>query len=136
MNMAPFLRDYAGRRFRYGRTDCVLFLADFLVWMGRNRDPAEGVRGTYHDEASCVRVLRERGGLLRIVAAAAREMNLERVAPDEAPAGSVAVIRYTPPSGRETHFGAVRTPSGRWAVKATDGLLMLKSPRVVAAWKV
>lgn len=129
--MVNFLREYAGRKFQYGETDCALFLADWLAVCGYNQDPAEGIRGTYVDEYGCHRYLRENGGLLRIVARKARELRLERVDPASAPAGSVGVIRYA-----GTHFGAIRTHSGRWAIKCNDGIFCSNRHKVVAAWRV
>ena len=131
--MTPFLIDLAARRFAWGRTDCALVLADWLLATGRNRDPAEHLRGTYATEAECVAVLKANGGLLRLVARLAKDSLLDRVPPADAQAGSIAVIRHGDP---RRHFGAIRAPSGRWAVKCTDGLVMLRNPRVVAAWKV
>lgn len=134
--MEAFLRDLAGRPFRYGTTDCVLFLADWLLVCGRNRDIAEDYRGTYSDEDACFAILRAKGGLLRLVASYARELALEPVRPAIAPTGAIGVIRYQPEGDRERHLGAIRCPSGRWASKCTNGLLMVGAPRVAAAWKV
>lgn len=129
--MEAFLRDLAGRQFRYGECDCLLVLADWLVLTGRNRDPAEGYRGTYSDEAGYLAVLRPAGGLARFVRSMAAEMSLARVRPATAPTGAIGVVRH-----EAKHFGAIRCPSGRWAVKANDGMVFLKDPRVVAAWRV
>jgi hypothetical protein len=126
-----FLQRYASRRFQYGACDCCTFLADWILATGRNRDPAEGYRGTYNDEASCLAVLRAAGGLLRLVRYLAADFCLARVEPATAPCGAIAVVRH---QGR--HFGAIRTPSGRWAIKCNDGLVMLRDVRVVAAWEV
>lgn len=134
--MEAFLRDYAGRRFAYGTTDCVLFLADWLLVCGRNRDVAEDFRGTYTTEDACFALLRAHGGLLRIVARHARELALPPVWPASAPAGAIGVIRYRPEGETERHLGAIRCPSGRWASKCTHGLLMVGAPRVAAAWGV
>jgi hypothetical protein len=131
-----FLRDYAGRPFSYGTTDCVLFLADWLLICGRNRDVAEEYRGTYTDEDACFALLRAKGGLLRLVAREARELALRPVRPATAPCGAIGVIRYRPEGENERHLGAIRCPSGRWASKCTHGLLMVGAPRVAAAWEV
>jgi hypothetical protein len=125
------LRDLARRPFRYGQTDCVLVLADWLLICGRNRDPAEGYRGAYADEDGYRAILAPAGGLARFVRSMAAEMCLARVRACIAPEGAIGVVRH-----EGQHFGAIRTPSGRWAIKANDGLLMLRDARVVAAWEV
>jgi hypothetical protein len=129
--VVAFLRILAGRPFRYGQCDCILALADWLIFVGRNRDIAEDVRGTYSDEASCAAVLAARGGVLRVVATGAAEMGLARVRATEAPCGAIGVVRY-----QRKHYGAIKAPSGRWAVKCNDGVSVVQNPKVVAAWKV
>jgi hypothetical protein len=131
--MDTFLRDLASRPFRHGETDCALVLADWLIACGRNQDPAEHLRGIYATETECAAVLKASGGLLRLVARLAKGSLLERVAAEDAPPGSIAVLRFGDP---QRHYGALRAPSGRWAVKCTNGLLLLRNPRVIAAWKV
>ena len=136
MTLEAFLTSLAGRPFAWGRTDCCLVLADWLLACGRNRDVAEHLRGTYDDEAGCGAVLAAGGGVLRMVSRLAEEACLEEVEPSVAGPGAIAVVRYARAGERPRHFGAIRTPSGRWAIKATDGLLMIRDARVAAAWKV
>lgn len=132
-HVSCFLKDMARRPFVYGHTDCALFVADWMLSQGRNHDPAEDYRGTYDSEATCDRVLRSRGGLLRIFRSLAADLGLQRTVCPEP--GDVAVVRiYTSEGSR--HYGAVRTPSGRWAVKCTRGILILTSVKVVAAWRI
>jgi hypothetical protein len=126
-----FLRDLAGRPFRYGEVDCILALADWLLLTGRNRDPAEAYRGTYSDEDGYLAILRPAGGLARFVRSMAAEMCLARVRPATAECGAIAVVRH-----QGQHFGAIRCPSGRWAIKCNDGLVFARDIRVVAAWGV
>ena len=49
--------------FEWGVSDCCLFVADYLLELGANADPAEGVRGTYHDEAGAQAALDALGGM-------------------------------------------------------------------------
>jgi hypothetical protein len=136
MTLPTFLTTLAGRPFRWGRTDCCLVLADWLLASGRNRDVAEHLRGTYHDEVGCGAVLSAGGGVLRIGRRLADEACLERIDPRDAGPGAIAVVRHGRDGEAARHYGAIRTPSGRWAIKATDGLLMIRNPRVAAAWRV
>lgn len=134
--LTTFLIDLAGRPFVWGQLDCVLALADWVLASGRNRDPAEGFRGTYSTEDDCVAVLQAQGGVLRVVARSADDLCLERVDPAAAPPGSIAVVRYGRKGQRTHHYGAIRTPSGRWAIKLNDGLMFVSDVGVAAAWRV
>ncbi len=49
------------KTFRYGTHDCCLFAADLVKAM-TGWDPAESMRGTYHDQLGAWRVLRNFGG--------------------------------------------------------------------------
>ena len=134
--LATFLRDLAGRPFEYGRTDCGIVIADWLLATGRNRDAAEEVRGAYHDEESCAAFLKGQGGLARLVGRLLSDVGLERVSKAEAKPGDVGVVRFVASDGVDRHFGAIMAPSGRWAVKCNDGLVLLRAPKVVAVWGV
>lgn len=124
--LRAFLAELAARRFAFGRTDCALVLSD---WCERvtGQDPAGHLRGAYHDEASCAALLRAHGHLPRLVGRLARQAGARRI--DAPEPGDFAVIR------RDRWFGAIRTPSGRWAVKCNDGLAAYRDCRVVAAWR-
>lgn len=136
MDPTPFLVRLAGMDFRWGQTDCALAVADYWLWAtGRNADPAEGIRGTYSTERECVAVLETHGGLLRIFSRLARDYDLPRCR-GEYPAGAIGVIRLPGQNGRATHYGAIRTPSGRWAVKGHEGVAFLSGVRVAAAWAI
>lgn len=127
-SLTSFLRDLSREPFCYGRSDCALTLADWCQ-VRRGADPADWLRGAYDDEASCAAVLRGHGGLARLVREIAAGQGLDRT--HSAVAGDIAVVRF----GR-LHFGAIRTASGKWAIKASDGLIVTADCRVVAAWSV
>lgn len=136
MDISPFLLALARRPFGFGTTDCALVLADYWIWRGHNYDPAEGLRGTYDDEWSCQRVLEANGGLLRIVARMARDLERPRIVGPDYPIGCVGVVRYGRKGQRSSHFGAIRAPGGRWAIKCSNGLTTARDLRVAAAWEV
>lgn len=123
MTLAAFLRRVAGEPFAFGRMDCALVIADW--WREcHGVDPAAHLRGTYSNTSDVLR-----GGLLELVRDIARDAGAVRTR--EPKPGDFAVVRY-----RDTHFGAIRAASGKWAIKATDGLLLTRDCRVVAAWEI
>lgn len=126
--LEAFFRDLARRPFAYGSTDCALVIAD--RWLqAHGADPAAHLRGAYGTEDECAAVLAANGHLPRLVARLARSVGAPRT--DDPKPGDFAVVRH---QGR--WWGAIRTPSGRWAIKAHDGLACLRNVRVVAAWSV
>lgn len=135
-HVSRFLIDLAKRPFVWGHTDCALAIADWFRWQGINYDPAEPFRGTYRTEAECGDVLRANGGLLRLFVRIGRELNLERVREPPYPPGTVAVVRINRIHGRPEHMAAIATPSGRWAMKCTKGIVILTKVKVLAAWRI
>lgn len=133
-HVSCFLKDVASRPFVWGHTDCALVIADWMISQGRNYDPAELFRGKYRTEEECSAILREHGGLLRIFRRIAKELDLSRVY--EFRPGDVGVVRVYRQDGTSEHISAIRTPSGRWAMKCTHGVMILTKVKVVAAWRI
>jgi hypothetical protein len=124
--LTAFLRDLAGRRAVLGEVDCCLAIADWVL-VSRGFDPAARFRGVYATEDDVSALLKREGGMPRLLGRLARDAGARRVK-DPQP-GDFAVVRA---DGK--CWGAIRTPSGRWAIKANDGVVMSRLPRVVAAW--
>lgn len=116
----------AAMPFAEGKADCGLMLADWLCVNGY-ADPAADLRGTYRGAMSCARLLKQKGGLMRIVAGLARRASLERA--DDLRIGDVGVIDQ---AGRET--GAIFDGSA-WRVKGGYTVHALCA-RAHAAWHV
>lgn len=135
-HVSCFLRDLASRPFVWGHTDCALAIADWFRWQGINYDPAEAFRGTYRTEDECSDVLRANGGLLRLFVRIGRELELERIKEPPYPPGTIAVVRIERVNGRPEHMAAIATPSGRWAMKCTKGIVILTRVKVLAAWRI
>ena len=91
--------------------------------------PAPALRGAYCSRETWARIVAGNGGLLRIVSRLARRVGARRT--DDPAPGDFAVLRIL-----DEHYAAIRTPSGRWAVKSPAGLVALGDARVIAAWKV
>jgi hypothetical protein len=121
-----FLRDLARRPAVLGDLDCCLAIADWVL-VSRGFDPAPEYRGAYRTAAEYEALLRRDGGILRLIDRLAKRVGAERVKPPQA--GDFAVVK-----AEGKCWGAIRTPSGRWAIKANDGVIMSDKPRLIAAW--
>ncbi|WP_226578909.1 DUF6950 family protein [Acuticoccus sediminis] len=126
--LVPFLRWLAREPFAWGQLDCLLALGSWWEAL-YGVDPAAHLRGTYHDEATCAAVLAGQGHAPRLVAGIARNVGAPMTRDDPRP-GDAAVLRFP-----GTWYGAIRTPSGRWAIKSGEGLLVTRAGRPVAIWR-
>lgn len=126
VRLQSFLRRSCSVRFEWGRADCGLWLADWLMERFGIPDPAVSLRGRYSDEASCDAILEAPypvvfGRLLR--RAGLRATN------DPKP-GDVAVVRE--PGG--SAVGAIRSAVG-WTVLSSRGLIGLPpDTHAMMAW--
>ncbi|GLR55126.1 hypothetical protein KYK30_31740 [Shinella yambaruensis] len=127
-DIAAFLASLAREPFCYGRTDCALVLGR---WWAENHgcDPAAHLIATYHDGDACGAVLAKHGGLLRLVRDLCRTVGARRTANPKP--GDIAVVRFG-----NAHFGAIRTISGKWAIKCTDGLTITTRCRPLMIWSI
>jgi hypothetical protein len=128
MTLADFLAGLAREPFRYGRCDCALVLGRWWA-VNHGVDPAAHLAGTYSDKESCADVLISHLGLLRLVFTICRGIGARRTR-DPKP-GDFGVVRM----GR-LHFGAIRTASGKWAIKASNGLIVTGDCRPIAVWSI
>ncbi|WP_422038047.1 DUF6950 family protein [Rhizobium sp. PP-CC-3G-465] len=118
----------AASEFAWGTKDCALVIADWWA-VNHGADPASHLRETYGSRDECHAVLNREGGLCRLVSRLARSVGAVRSSGDSA--GDFGVIRHG-----DRHLAAIRTQSGRWAVKGEKCVTALKNPKVVAAWHV
>jgi len=126
-NLAAFLDNLEARPFRFGRCDCLLALADWLVWQGA-ADPAGHLRARYRSQSGWKRIAAEAGGVERLVGHLARRAGLRRRR-GSALVGDVALVRIP---GRGL-FGGIACADGRFAVKTRDGLVTARF-RQRSAW--
>lgn len=103
-----------GREFVWGRRDCALVLADWLIANGIG-DVASDLRGAYGTEAECKALLAARGGLVRVVAACAAETRLKPA--HEPRLGAVGVIGSAANANKQ--WGAIWM-GRRWLMLAQD----------------
>jgi hypothetical protein len=125
--LCEFVEEMARTPFVWGRTDCIMSVAS---WVERVRgvDYAADLRGTYHDEAGCIAVLKAGGGLPVIVARRMRAAGIGRTA-DPRP-GDIAVVRAF-----GVHIGAIRI-GGQWIIKGSKGVYGLRDLQSAAAWRI
>ncbi|MCJ2132447.1 DUF6950 family protein [Methylobacterium sp. E-045] len=120
------LRAGSASTFVWGFLDCSLWVCDWIA-VERGHDPAARLRGTYHDEASCLRLLAREGGLVALASRLADESGLPETSSPMA--GDVGVI--------ETRLGPflMISTGPRWACKTVRGVLFAPAG-IVKAWSV
>ena len=129
-DLAAFLQETGQREFRYGETDCCLWVADWLVRNGHS-DPAHDLRGTYGSAFGCGRVLKARGGLLAVFSDCMARTHCARTY--EPKPGDVGVVEFGTTEGLGM-IGAICT-GPRWAMLSVRGLI--SSPAsVLDAWSI
>jgi hypothetical protein len=125
--LAAFLRSRIGLPFVWGRTDCALFVADW-VRAATGRDGAKGLRGRYACEASA-RATLAGTSLLRTVDRCARGIGLARTRTPVA--GDIGIVLAPGP------ICAIRTASG-WVCQGDFVLERWPAAgvRLLMAWRV
>lgn len=130
-DLAQFLTELPRRKREWGKTDCLMILADW-VKLRRGFDPAARWRGTYSDEAGAMALLKLHGGHAGIIDEALGAASRTK----EPGEGDVAVIRAPQGIGTIKRPGALCLGEGMVALMTIDiGLVMARLP-IVAAWKV
>jgi len=121
-----FLADGALLPFVFGERDCAIWVADW-VRSQTGRDPALRLRGTFDCALGSARIVRRGGGLVPLVSDLMARHGLPETA--EPQMGDVGVVET--PAGE---LAAISTGDA-WAVKAKDGLAIVRAP-VLKAWAV
>lgn len=128
--VAKHLRLWATTDFAWGRSDCAIVLADYVLDL-TGKDGAAHLRGRYTTRAGCNRVSGfVRRGLVSVVGECAANVGLS---PCEDPQrGDIGVLKFT----ERAVAGAICLGGDRWALKSPEGLMTVTRPNVVAAWSV
>jgi hypothetical protein len=128
-SIARFMASLARRQWEWGKTDCLMVLAD---WINERRgfDPAAAWRGAYSTQEECDRILKRSGGIVALV-----DMVLHGICPrtDKPEAGDIAIVR-TP-----KRTGAICVSADDRALLSVDrGLMIVRASILptVAAWRV
>jgi hypothetical protein len=124
-----YLAEAGKRRWAWGETDCVMFLAGWLI-AARGIDPAAPYRGAYRTAAECYALAEREGGLLRLLGRALARAGLEPVS--EAMPGDIALVRA--PAASLGLIGAIKVEGG-WAMRTLRGLVVGPA-EAAAVWRV
>jgi hypothetical protein len=135
-SLTKFLNRAAATPFEWGRFDCLLWLADWIMSQ-RNVDPASDLRGTYSTMLGAAKIVRDRGGMVRLI-----DGRVERHGIKRSPVikrGDVAVVSVGGDGGE--HFGNLAggiIMQGCVAMICEIGVLTpkLSDVPVIASWRV
>lgn len=128
--LAEFLQAKRASRFAWGKNDCCLFAADWLVALGKPDLMAE-FRGKYSDALGACRLWRTVGGYEAEGARRLEAAGLVNVPPLLAPRGSIAIF---PTHKRHGGFGVVEC--GRVTVLTPSGLSLLPINAGTQTWRI
>jgi hypothetical protein len=134
--LSRFLNRAAETPFQWGEHDCLLWLAD---WIDERRgiDPASELRGKYSTILQAARIVREAGGMERLVDISTRAAGLSRAT--SGARGDIAIVQVEGDGG--AHFGnqaGAILLGGSAVLLCQGGLVMprLDIAPVIAAWSV
>ena len=124
--LAQFLTAAGGAGFRWGKRDCMLFVADWAKVL-TGEDPGADWRGVCATEAEAMAVVDEAGGMLPLLASCIEPFGWRRV--DIPTHGSIVLVSVP---RHPTPISAVWTKKGA-ALLTKRGLFVFPFP-VIAAW--
>lgn len=134
--LARFLNGAAATPFAWGRFDCLLFLADWIVASG-GEDAAADLRGRYATITGAARIVRDAGGMAALVGRSVAPLGIVRAAKPQR--GDIAIVPVAGPGTEifEGLAGAILL-DGTAALLCQDGLLFnrLADAPPVAAWRL
>lgn len=134
--LSQFINVAAETPFEWGKWDCLLWLAE---WVRANKgiDPAHGLWGKYDSMLGAARIVKQAGGMARLVERQVRPHGIQRVTDPKR--GDIAVVRM-PGAGGE-HFGSMAGSvllDGTAALFCQGGVLFtaLTDAPPVAIWRI
>ncbi|MBD0416499.1 DUF6950 family protein [Oryzicola mucosus] len=125
------LHRWMAEPFVWGKSDCILSLADYVMSLG-HPDPAAKWRGTYDSALTCQRVSGFLNDPVRLIEEGVAPLGFARV--QQAERGDIGVIRFTD-DGKVVSTGAICL-GNNWAVRGEQRLVIGAPISVVAAWRV
>lgn len=133
MTVLPvFLADLARRRWRWGETDCLMVLSDWVRLM-RGVDPAAPWRGTYSTEAECWSILDSAGGIEALLTRTMAVHGFSQIEVEEC--GAIGLVTAPTSRGRQS-TGAICAGPLRWAVTTRDRGLVVAPLVPLAIWRL
>lgn len=136
MTLPDFLASVAGRRWEWGKTDCLLMPADWIL-AARGIDPAAEYRGMYTSARGALKAIKRAGGIEALVCRAMERCGIEQTI--ERREGDVALVLVpvggaVQPTTRTA--GAICVSEDEFAVMTEKRLAIVRGLSVVAAWRV
>ena len=125
------LHRWMAEPFVWGKSDCILSLADYVISLG-HPDPAAKWRGTYDSALSCQRVSGFLNDPVRLIEEGVAPLGFRRV--QAAERGDIGVIKVAD-SGKLVATGAICLGIN-WAVRGERSLVIGPAAEVVAVWRV
>lgn len=125
--IAKHLRLWASSEFVWGKSDCCIVLADYVLDV-TGRDGAAHLRGCYSSREGAEQVGRLAEGHVAAVGDCAARAGLSMT--NEPLRGDIGVMAV------RGHEFAGLFLGDKWAVKSLDGLMFLSRPKVLAVWAV
>ena len=128
--LGRFVGDRLGTSFAWGERDCCLFAADW-VRTCTGEDPAQGLRGSYQDEAGALELIRRHGNFWRFVTIRLGQPMMRE--PLRAGRGDLAAVR-----GETLDMPALGVVLGARLAVLTPrfGLVQLAVTNIQAAWRI
>lgn len=134
--LSQFLNRAAERPFAWGRHDCLLWLADWVLER-TGKDPAADLRGTYATLLGAARIVQAAGGMTRLVESRLEPLGAVRASVGQR--GAIAVVSVAGDGGSafDNEAGAILL-DGTAALICQAGLMLPRWSDVplVAAWKI
>jgi len=125
-DLPSYLKMAAAEPFKWGETDCCMFLADWIRWK-HAKDLASEFLGRYHSQRGAQLLIKREGGVIALLDKRLLAAGFPRT---KAPVSGDAGVIITPLG--ET--AAICTETG-WVFKSAGGLIAGKPP-AAASWKL
>lgn len=129
VGLAPFLAANGARPWAWGAVDCCMVLADWALANGHG-DLRAPFRGAYADEAGCLAIVVQRGGVLPIVSDGCARIGL--IQTEIRVPGVIGVIGSLTVPTRQ--WGAL-WDGARWLVRDAEGFTPVTA-RALGIWSV
>jgi hypothetical protein len=133
--LAHYLDAVGQRRWRWGETDCLMMLADW-VKLRTGADPAAEIRGTYATEEESLALIRCHRSLVGCIDRCVKPLGIQRTT--NVVAGDIGVVFAGIKRRGQLKrglTGAICVKPGSWAVKSPAGLLFADF-KVLRAWGI
>lgn len=135
--LSNYLSDAMIRPFEWGTFDCMLFIADWLH-IKTGVDPGATYRGTYNDQREARRIMKEAGGITKMLDVQLEPTGYVQVG-DPIARGDVGIVPVFYKQWRDRQvnvpMGAIYLGNRMWSVKPADpNTLIAREFRPMAVW--